>query len=311
MSTHFRSRFRSSDREHDIAYYVVFPRGNVRGVVQIAHGMAEYFERYNAFADFLADHGYVVCGEDHLGHGSSVSSDDEYGYFGSADGWQNVVADMYKLTKMMKRNYPEVPYYIFGHSMGSFLARAYVTKYSRHIDGAVFCGTSAGTGGTEVLLTMLDAAKRIKGEKHKSKLFDRLAFGSYNKRIKNRSSGFDWLSRDTSNVAKYCNDKRCGFLFTLNGFENLAKLLWYVSNDKWYKTYPKTLPTYLISGAQDPVGDYGKGVLKVFNELNVNDCCVEMKIYKDARHELTNEINRQEVFEDLLVFFDNACYCAE
>ena len=212
---------------------------------------------------------------------------------------------MYKLTRIMKKNYPEVPYFIFGHSMGSFLARAYVTRFSKAVDGAVFCGTSAGTGGTEALLAMLDIAKRFKGERHKGNLFNKLAFGSYNKKIKHRNSEFDWLSRDTANVAKYCNDKRCGFTFTLDGFENLAKLLWYVNSDKWFTTYPKSLPTYLIAGGSDPVGEYGKGVLKVFNKLNLNDCSVEMKIYKDARHELLNEINRQEVYADVLDFFES------
>ncbi len=305
MSTHFRSSFRSSDKIHDIAYYVVFPKGSVRGVVQIAHGMAEYFERYNAFADFLADNGFVVCGNDHLGHGRSVSSDDELGYFSEHDGWQNVVKDMYKLTKIMKKNYPEVPYFIFGHSMGSFLARAYVTKCSKAIDGAVFCGTSSGQGGTEGLLTLLDVAKLFHGERSKGTLFNKLAFGSYNKQIPNRNSDFDWLSRDTANVAKYCNDKKCGFVFTLNGFENLAKVLWYVNNDKWFTTYPKHLPTYLIAGSGDPVGNYGKGVLKVFNKLTLNDCSVEMKIYREARHELLNETNKQEVFDDILDFFES------
>ncbi len=305
MSTHFSSSFRSSDKAHDTAYYVIFPAGAVRGVVQISHGMAEHFERYNAFADFLADHGFVVCGEDHLGHGRTAADESEYGYFSEKSGWENVVKDMFRLTKMMKKNYPEVPYFLLGHSMGSFLARAYATHYSKHIDGLVLSGTSAGSGGTSALLVMLDAAKRIKGDKHRSKFFNNVAFGSYNDKITERNSDFDWLTRDTSIVAKYCNDKRCGFTFTLNGFENLVKLLWYVNNSKWFRTYPKSLPTYLVSGACDPVGEYGKGVLKVFNELNLNDCNVEMKIYKDARHELLNETNREEVYADLLDFFES------
>jgi alpha-beta hydrolase superfamily lysophospholipase len=206
---------------------------------------------------------------------------------------------------MMKKNYPEVPYFLFGHSMGSFLARAFVTKCSRLLDGVVFCGTSAGQGGTEAMLMMLDIAKRFKGDKAKGEFFNKVAFGSYNKNIKDRNSDFDWLSRDSSQVAKYCNDKRCGFTFTLNGFENLAKLLWYVNNDKWYCAYPKDLPTYMISGAADPVGEYGKGVLKVFNKLNLQGCNVEMKIYKDARHELTNETNKEEVYADVLDFFES------
>ena len=304
MSTHFSSSFRSCDKVHDIAYYAVFPQTAVRGVVQIAHGMAEYFERYSGFADFLAEKGFVVCGEDHLGHGRSVSDDTDYGYFAQREGWQCVVKDMYKLTRMMKKSYPEVPYFIFGHSMGSFLARAFVTRYHRALDGAVFCGTSGGQGGTEAMLTMLDIAKRIHGEKYKGEFFNKLAFGSYNNGISPRNSDFDWLSRDTANVARYCNDKRCGFTFTINGFENLIKMIWHVSNDKWYSSYPKDLPTYLISGSADPVGNYGKGVLKVFNNLNLYNCNVEMKIYKDARHELLNEINKDEVYSDVLDFFE-------
>ncbi|WP_028505875.1 alpha/beta hydrolase [Ruminococcus sp. FC2018] len=304
MSTHFSSSFRSCDKVHDIAYYAVFPQTAVRGVVQIAHGMAEHFERYSGFADFLAEKGFVVCGEDHLGHGRSVSDDTDYGYFAQREGWQCVVKDMYKLTRMMKKSYPEVPYFIFGHSMGSFLARAFVTCYHRALDGAVFCGTSGGQGGTEAMLTMLDIAKRIHGEKYKGEFFNKLAFGSYNNGISPRNSDFDWLSRDTANVARYCNDKRCGFTFTINGFENLIKMIWYVSNDKWYSSYPKDLPTYLISGSADPVGNYGKGVLKVFNNLNLYNCNVEMKIYKDARHELLNEINKDEVYSDVLDFFE-------
>lgn len=303
MSTHFRSSFRSSDKAHDIAYYVVFPTGTVKGVVQIVHGLAEHSQRYNAFADFLADHGFVVCAEDHLGHGNSVNNADDYGYFSPNNGWQNVVKDMYKLMRIMKKNYPQEPYFIFGHSMGSLLVRAFLTKHSKGVDGAVLCATSGGQSGTEGLLTAVDLAKLIQGERYRSKLIDTLVFGSYNKQITERNSDFDWLSRDTASVAKYCNDKRCGFVMTLNGFENLGKLLWYVSNDKWYSTYPKELPTYLISGACDPVGDYGKGVLKVFNKLNLNSCNVELKIYKDARHELLNELNKQEVYDDILDFF--------
>ena len=181
---------------------------------------------------------------------------------------------------------------------------SYVTAHAKVLDGAVFCGTSGGQGGTEAMLSMLDVAKRIHGEKHKGELFNKLAFGSYNNGITPRNSDFDWLSRDTAVVAKYCNDKRCGFTFTLNGFENLVKMIWFVSNDKWYSSYPKNLPTYLISGSADPVGNYGKGVLKVFNNLNLNNCNVEMKIYKDARHELLNELNKDEVYADVLDFFE-------
>ena len=305
MFTKFNSVYKSSDNIHDIAYSVYFPMGYIKGVVQIAHGMCEYFGRYDAFARFLADNGYIVCGNDHLGHGGSVNDDSELGYFAGQDGWQCVVKDMYKLTKLMKKNYGDLPYILFGHSMGSFLARAYCTKFGKHLDGVVFCGTSGVVKGIPALLTVIDSLEAVYGDKHRSKWVNKIAFGSYNKRITDNDSPFAWLTRDNDIIKKYSEDEKCTIIFTLNGFENLMKVLWYVSNNKWFETYNKALPTFLIAGDADPVGQYGKGVEDVYNKLCDNSCNAKLKIYPEARHELLNELNKQEVYDDLLEFFED------
>ena len=156
--------------------------------------------------------------------------------------------------------------------------------------------------GIPALLTVVDSLKILHGDKYRSKVVNKLAFGAYTRKITDKVSEYDWISRDPEIVSTYEKDPKCNFIFTLNGFENLAKLLWYVSNEKWFSTYPKTLPTYLIAGSADPVGNYGKGVLSVFNRLSLNGCDVEMKIYENARHELVNETNRREVYNDIADF---------
>lgn len=302
ICTKFKSTFKSSDKIHNIAYYVYFPAGEVKGVVQISHGMCEYFLRYDHFAEFLVQHGYVVCGNDHLGHGNSVNDSSELGYFSEENGWQCVVSDLYALTKIMKKYYGDLPYFMLGHSMGSFMTRAYCIKYGGNLDGVIFCGTSGGLRGIPALLTVIDGLKKIHGNKYRSRLVNKLAFGAYNKRISDNSSEFAWISRDKDVVGKYSKDEKCTFIFTLNGFENLMKVLWYVSQDKWFENYDKSLPTLLIAGSGDPVGQYSEGVKTVFKKLSEYSCNVQCKIYPEARHELINEINKQDVYDDVLGF---------
>lgn len=300
--THFRSFFPSADGVHNIAYYVRFPIGKVRGIVQIVHGMCEYFERYDDFAAYLTGLGFLVCGNDHLGHGQSVDSEDDYGYFSPENGWENCVSDMYKLTSIMKKSYPDVPYFMFCHSMGSFLGRAYAVRHRKTLDGIIICGTGSGVAGTPALLTASASMKKIKGDHHRSKTLTMLAFGQYNSRIENPKSPRDWVSRDEEIVKKYENDPLCTFMFTINGYENLSKVLYYVNNEKWFENYPKALPTFLIAGTADPVGNWGEGVKKVYEQMEEQDCNVEMKLYDGARHELINELNKDEVYKDISDF---------
>lgn len=300
--TRFKSSYKSSDGQHNIMYSVFFPIGEVKGVVQIAHGMCEYADRYADFCRFLANEGFLVCANDHLGHGWSVNDDSELGWIASENGWQHMVSDMKILTEIIKKSYPDVPYFIFGHSMGSMLARAYMIKYSKGIDGAVFCGTSGGVHGLDNMLAFADMLIKIHGDKYRSKILNKMMMGVFNAKISDKQGDFDWVSSKRDVTDRYTRDKKCNFIFTLNGFDNLGRLLWYVSNDKWYENYPKSIPTLLMSGTDDPVGAYGKGVTKVCNKLKEHGCNAGMHLYEGARHELANEKNSEDFYEDVLEY---------
>lgn len=272
---------------------------DVKGVIQIAHGMAEYSNRYAEFAKVLAENGYAVFINDHLGHGKSVASKDDLGYFGE-DGVNNLVEDMKKVTELAKQEYPELPFILFGHSMGSFLARAYTAKYGRFLSGAIYCGTSGPNPAAGMGISLAKYLEKTKGDHHRSNFLNSIAFGSYNKRTDKRTA-FDWLSRNEAEVDKYIADDMCGFCFTTNGFRTLFSVLKQVSAPSWYKKVPDNLPILLIAGSNDPVGEYGKGVTRVFEDLkNSGHSNTLMKLYPDARHELLNEINKEEVMSDIV-----------
>ena len=264
-------------------------KDSIKAVLQIAHGMAEHKERYEAFAERLNENGIAVYISDHLGHGKSVSSDDELGYFGKKDGWLNFIEDCRSLMKIAQSENPGKPYIFFGHSMGSFVSRAFSAKFGDELAGAVFMGTSGPNPATSAgqLISKLVAA--FKGDHYRSKTIDKIAFGSYNKRTQNRTS-FDWLSRDDFQVDKYIADPYCGFLFTAYGYRDMMGLLKHVSSKDWFASFPKELPVLLLSGADDPVGTYGDGVKKVKDLLEANGKDnVTMKLYEEGRHEILNE----------------------
>lgn len=293
--------FKSSSGLCDIYVQSAAPKdfADVKGVVQIAHGMAEYSNRYAEFAMKLAENGYAVFINDHLGHGKSVASKDDLGYFGE-DGVSNLVEDMKKVTEIAKQEYPELPFILFGHSMGSFLARAYTAKYGRFLSGAIYCGTSGPNPATGMGIALAKYLEKTKGDHHRSGFLNSIAFGPYNKKTAKRTD-FDWLSRVDEEVDKYIADELCGFCFTTNGFETLFGVLKQVSSPAWYKKVPESLPVLLIAGEDDPVGEYGKGVRKVFEGLKASGhASTLMKLYPGARHELLNETNKQEVMDDIV-----------
>ena len=261
----------------------------VKAVLQIAHGMAEHLERYEAFADVLCDNGIAVYINDHIGHGKSVKNDDELGYFGKVDGWNGFIEDCHELTKIAKAENPGKPYIFFGHSMGSFVARAYSLKYANEINGAIYCGTAGPNPASAIGIKLSGLIAKIKGDHFRSNLINNIAFGSYNSKFEGRTA-FDWLSRDVEQVDKYIADKYCGFLFTANGYRDLMTLLDFVSNKNWFANLSKELPVLMISGAMDPVGDYSKGVETVYNTLKENGKKNIKKIlYPNGRHEILNE----------------------
>lgn len=250
--------FPSTNGTDKIAYYIYTPETDIRGVVQISHGMCEYIGRYEEFAGFLTGKGFVVCGNDHLGHGGSVSSEENLGYFAEDEGWQYLPKDLFRFTRIMKRRFPGKPYILFGHSMGSFIARLYMTVYGDELDGAVIAGTAE-----EILeklgLGIAKSIAAVKGERFRSERLNRLLFGLSNEMIPNHRTDFDWVTRDEKIVDKYVADTKCNFVFTASGFIDLIKLLEKVSEPLWAHLVPKNLPIFIVSGDADPVGNYGRG----------------------------------------------------
>lgn len=263
--------------------------GEIKAVIQAAHGMAEHLERYEKFAAYLCDRGFAFYINDHLGHGQSIKNDKELGYFGKKDGWKTFVEDCHKLTEIIKAENPGKDVFFFGHSMGSFVARAYSLKYADEIKGAVYCGTAGPNPAAGAGIALTNIIAKIKGDHYRSKLIDKVGFGTYNSKFEGRTP-FDWLSRDNDEVDKYINDPLCGFLFTVYGYRDLFSLLGFVSSKEWFSGLSKQLPVLMIAGAMDPVGEYSKGINKVESMLRAEGKKnLETILYPDARHEILNE----------------------
>lgn len=278
------------------------PANEPKAVFQIVHGMAEHGERYEEFAAYLCKKGFAVLVDDHIGHGKSVNSDDDLGYFGESNGWDFFVEDERSLTELIKTEYPDIPIVFFGHSMGSFIAREYIRRYGKdeRIKAAIFCGTSGRNPAAPIAIGLAGAVVKLKGSRYKSKFIDKLAFGTYNKKIPNAKTPFDWLTSDNSIVKSYINDKYCGFLFTAAGYKDLFTVLDRVSGKDWFASFNKNLPVLLTAGEEDPVGAYGKGIKQVYNDLKLADVKdVTLKLYPAMRHEILNEVNRVQVYEDI------------
>lgn len=277
-----------------------------RGIVQIFHGMAEHGGRYEEFATFLNNKGYEVYADDHRGHGKSVISIDDLGFIGK-DGFNGMVEDEKILTDLIKKENPRTPIFIFAHSMGSFLAQEFITKYGNEIDGVILSGSS-GKFGLDVKLAAFLAKIQLSllGDKTPAKLLDNLSFGNYNKKITNPITKFDWLSRDENEVYKYNKDKYCGTLFPLRFYYEFFTALAKLHRKEKLKKIPKNLPIYILAGSFDPVGNYGKNVKKLkrkYEEMGIKK--VKMKLYAGARHEIINELNREEVYNDIYIWLDN------
>lgn len=270
-------------------------------ILQIVHGMAEYAECYHGFAEYMAEKNIVVAAEDHLGHGKSVQDGGVQGYFAKQDPATVVVRDVHRLKKMIQEQYPGVPYFILGHSMGSFILRNYLCRYGKGIDGAIIAGTgnqplglvSFGKGLARFLAL-------FQGWNHKSALCNSIAFASNNKRIENPRTIFDWLTRDTERIDQYMADPKCGFTFTLNGFYTLFDLVSRLHREENLEKMPKSLPVLIASGTDDPVGKYGKWpeeVYRTFRRLGLQR--TELKLYEGSRHEILNELGKEKAYLDI------------
>ena len=294
--------FDSRDGEHKIHAVRWIPDVEKPAcILQIIHGMAEYIERYDDFARFLADRGILVVGDDHLGHGKSVKPGEPYGYFCKEDAPTVLVRDEHRLKKMVQEQYAGVPYIILGHSMGSFITRNYLFKYGSGIDGAIIMGTGMYSKPSLIFGLALAALQgMLFGADHVSKILNIAVFGAYTKRIKSPKTPFDWLSKNEDNVREYINDPLCGFTFTVNGFQTLFELVYNLHDQERLSKIPKNLPLFFLSGADDPVGDYGRSVelaYRSYKEIGMEN--VQMKLYPEDRHELLNEVDKEDVYGDI------------
>lgn len=269
-------------------------------IVQIIHGMAEHVDRYEDFAKFLTDKGILVTADDHLGHGKSIT-DGHAGYFCKQDPATVVVRDVHRLKKITQEQYPGVPYYILGHSMGSFILRNYLFRYGKGIDGAIVMGTGMQPKGMVLALKAMTAVAGVFTKKYAPcEAINKIGFGSYLKRIENPRTGNDWLTKDEAIVDKYNADPLCGFTFTANGFKTLAELILRLHKESNLSKMPVTLRVLITSGAEDPVGDYGQGPKKVYEAFKAQGMQrVDIKLYDNDRHEILNETDKETVYEDI------------
>ncbi len=270
--------------------------------MQIAHGMAEHAGRYDYLAEQLVAVGYEAYAHDHRGHGKTAGTKAELGFFAEEDGWYEVVADLALVGRHIDSNHPGLPRYLLGHSMGSFLARTYALDYSDQIAGLVLSGTAGPAGPMgQIGRGIAIAEAKIRGKRHRSKALDGLSFGAFNKPFRPNRTDFDWLSRDPDQVDAYIDDPYCGALHTSQFFADLFTGLTDIGDNKRVKNVRSDLPVLLISGAADPVGNNGKGVTQVAEQyLNCGVRDVTYILYPEARHEIFNETNRDEVIADLI-----------
>ena len=298
--------FPSSDGITTIRGVVYIPDGDIKAILQISHGMVEFIDRYDDFAKYLTDKGILVTGNDHLGHGGSVTSEDNWGYFHEEEGYKKVLEDLHTVTKFTKEKYPNKPYFLLGHSMGSFYARRYLFTYGEELDGAIIMGSAwqeKVTVKTGKLLCKLIGL--FKGSKYRSKFINNMALGPYNKKWEPSKTHNDWLTKDEKIVEWYSNEPKCSFIFTLNGFYNLFSVLDDACDKNNIAKVRKDLPILFMAGEDDPVGNFGKGVKKTydtFKEAGIKD--VSIKLYPNDRHEILNETDKDIVYEDLYNFIN-------
>lgn len=291
----------SSDGMTQIHAIEWIPQSEAAAVLQISHGMVEYIERYDEFACFLSERGICVVGQDHLGHGESICSEEEYGFFHETQGNRYVIGDIHKLRQITEKKHPNIPYLMLGHSMGSFLLRQYLTIYSQGLAGAVIMGTGWQGGA---MLTMGQMVCRmiagVKGWKHRSSLVNNLSFGSYNKKFEPGETPKDWITSDREKCEQYVKDPLCNFMFTVSSYYQMFEGMKVLTKIENTSKIQKNLPLLFVSGADDPVGGFGKGVTKAFEhykEAGIEK--ITMKLYEGDRHEILNETDRDQVYEDI------------
>lgn len=291
---------KSTDNIHTLMGKIYIPEGEIKGLFHIVHGMTEHIDRYDGFMAHIAENGYVCFGYDNLGHGKTAKDDTELGFFAHKDGWKYLVRDVLAYENAVKAIYPDKKLYLFGHSMGSFIARLATESFGEIYEKVIFCGT-AGKNPLALAGLFLTNLLKIKGERHISKTVENMAFGSYNKRFEGISN-YDWLTTDRQVIEKYSADKYCTFKFSVSAMHDLIKLIDLCNKKAWFKNIRKDLPILLLAGSEDPVGNYGKGIKEVYNKLISNSAKAQIKLYEGFRHEIHNDTCKEDVMSDILNF---------
>lgn len=281
---------------------MVLPQHEIKGIVQVVHGMSEHRQRYIPFLEHLAKEGYIAVIHDHRGHGDSVKTPADYGYFYEHSGTY-IVEDTHQLTYYMKQQYPDLPLYLFGHSMGSLVVRAYTKKYDYELSGLIVCGSPSKNPMALMGLLLVKVLQFFKGEHTRIKFVHQMAFGTFDKKFTNGTSANRWVCSDDHVVENYDRDERCGFIFTLNGFENLFRLMRNVYDDEnWLMANP-SLPILFLAGKEDPcIVSEAKFQHAYDFKKRVGYQQVKAKLYPGMRHEILNETKKEEVYEDVLEF---------
>ena len=300
-----RENFKFKDSDGiELNVYKWIPKGEKIGVVQISHGMTENVLRYDEFAEYLNDKGFIVYGHDHGGHGLTARTKEDLGYISDNEGFDWLVRDLYELISNAKQENKGLPIYLFGHSMGSFVSQRFVELHGKDIDGLIL----SGSNGEPTKLTpfgILISRLEIKlfGRKHTSKVMDKLSFGNFNKKFKPNRTPYDWLCSVDSEVDKYIANEHCGFVCSSSFYYDLLRGLKEIHNEKNFISIPNELPIYILAGDMDPVGFFGKGIMNLYEKLKNNGIKdVKYKLYKDKRHEILNEDNKEEVMNDISIW---------
>ena len=299
-------RYPSADGKNTIYAEIYSPKSSApRAIVQLAHGMIDYTGRYTALASFLTSHGFIFAGNHHLGHGKSVATEEDFGYFAEKGGYRYVLDDIHTFNKHLHKSYPDLPIILLGHSMGSFISRLYVAEHPSAVSGLIIHGTGGPNPLVGVGKTLAKLIRSFYGSRHRSDLINNMAFGAYNKKYPKAEGHNAWLTRDLSKVATRDTDPFTSYKFTVSGYIDLFTFLALCNSKAWFKKYPKDMPTVIMSGDMDPVGNYGKGPRYVYKQLMINGADnVKLFMYEGARHELFNETNSDEVFADILTWIE-------
>ena len=297
-------KYISKDKETLIHAIRWEPETEIKAVLQICHGMVEFIERYDDFASFMAENGVVTVGNDHLGHGESVKKDEDHGFFPEKNGNECVIGDIHTLYSITRKRFPDVPYFMLGHSMGSFLLRQYITLYGKDLKGAIIMGTGYQSSLTLKLAKRSALKSMLKnGGRSYNGFLEKATLKGYNKAFKPARTPVDWLTKDEEIVDKYVAHPWNNFSFTSSAYYHMFRGIAYADDRENMERIPKDLPLFIVSGDKDPVGGKGKGVKKVYDrfvKLGMKD--VEMKLYPGDRHEILNELDRAEVYADMLGF---------